>query len=180
MSNAPDIRITDLANPVLSDLERQAQESAQPVELSEDAVLQAAMDETGLSDFGADDFRERLHVWLQGLNEDTGLGPLGRAMASDKWCATPPIDLRIEDLIRSDIRKSSKVELRRPISSPVAALGHHAPRELLATHPDLRSMQLWEIQWSRCRKPDEMNWESDGCQPALQAQQRGMACLDTT
>ena len=64
------IRIRDLANPVLTDLQRQAVASAPPVTMTEQAVLDAARARTGLEDFGPEDFRERLRVWLTSFEED--------------------------------------------------------------------------------------------------------------
>jgi hypothetical protein len=62
------IRIADLARPVLTDSQRAAVAAAErmPVTLREDVVLAAARQRTGLDDFGADDFRARLRVWLAG------------------------------------------------------------------------------------------------------------------
>ena len=74
------IRIADLARPVLTDSQRAAVAAAErmPVTLHEDVVLAAARQRTGLDDFGADDFRARLRVWLAAADEDPTLGPLGR------------------------------------------------------------------------------------------------------
>jgi hypothetical protein len=77
MSNQ--IRIQDLANPELNDLQRMGIDYGERVstELSVDAVCAAAAERTGLADFGPDDFRERLGVQLDEMNADperTGLG----------------------------------------------------------------------------------------------------------
>ena len=74
------IRIADLAKPELSPLQQTVVEAAgkMPGTFSEAAVLGEAQQRTGLSDFGADDFRERLGVWLQALDEDRELGAVGR------------------------------------------------------------------------------------------------------
>ena len=59
------IDITDLKHPVLTPLQEQAlaAAAAHPVPLTEEAVLEAARAQTGLSDFGPDDFRVRLALW---------------------------------------------------------------------------------------------------------------------
>ena len=67
------IRIRDLANPVLTDLQVQAIASAPPVTMTEQAVLDAARKRTGLDDFGSEDFLDRLRVWLASFEEDSGL-----------------------------------------------------------------------------------------------------------
>ena len=65
MSN--EIRIDDLGAPVLNDLQRMGLEygEAKHTELTVDAVCAAAAGQTGLDDFGSDDFRERLGVQLE-------------------------------------------------------------------------------------------------------------------
>jgi hypothetical protein len=68
MSKRPEeIRIDDLADPVLSPDQRAALEGASRIGVSFDleGILEAARQQTGLSDFGADDFRERRALWLE-------------------------------------------------------------------------------------------------------------------
>ncbi|HEV7442249.1 MAG TPA: hypothetical protein VGO18_06605, partial [Steroidobacteraceae bacterium] len=64
------IEITDLLNPVLTPMQRTVLETtaAQPVNFSLGAVLEAARAETGLSDFGPPDFRDRLDIWLKAID----------------------------------------------------------------------------------------------------------------
>ena len=63
---ANEIRIDDLRAPVLNDMQRMGLDYGETVhtELSVDAVCAAAVAQTGLSDFGPDDFRERLELQL--------------------------------------------------------------------------------------------------------------------
>ncbi|MBJ17957.1 MAG: hypothetical protein CL933_00900 [Deltaproteobacteria bacterium] len=60
----PTYRLTDLADPQLTDLQRAglAFGESVDVELSVDAVLGAARDQTGLAAFGPEDFVERLEL----------------------------------------------------------------------------------------------------------------------
>ena len=116
-----DIRITDLAHPELTDAQRAAIARAAtiPVTLSEDAVLAAAVEQTGLSDFGAGDFRARLRVWLQAVNEDDRLGPAGRLGLWAQCVRFLSNRLRLEDLVRRH-PEILAVEIRQP-NSPTAA-----------------------------------------------------------
>jgi hypothetical protein len=163
MSNA-DIRIADLAAPVFSDLERQAMASAAPVEMSAETVLAAARELTGLENFGAEDFRERLDVWLQSFDEDRGLNALGRAGALNQAIRYAAARLRVEDLIH---RRPEILDVR--IDRPVIIAG--LPRSgtthlvnVLATHPDLRSMPLWESM-EPVPKVEELSFESNDRNP---------------
>lgn len=138
------IRIADLGAPRLTDIQRQAIASAPPVVMSEEAVLAAARHYTGLSDFGADDFRERLGIWLQSFDEDKDLGPLGRAGLFGDAVRYACARLRFEDLVKRypEIRT---VAIDRPVI--IAGLPRSGTTHLvniLAADPRLRSMQLWE------------------------------------
>ena len=138
------IRIRDLANPVLTDLQRQAIASAPPVTMTEQAVLDAARARTGLDDFGPEDFRDRLRVWLASFEEDSGLGPLGRATMFGEAVRYAASRLRVEDLIRRH-PEILDVQIDRPII--IAGLPRSGTTHLvniLAADPRLRSMQLWE------------------------------------
>jgi hypothetical protein len=141
-----EIRITDLASPILTDAQRAAIERAAaiPVPLSEDAVLTAAVKQTGLSDFGADDFRGRLRVWLQAVDEDDRLGPVGRLGLWAQCVRFLSNRLRLEELVARH-PEILDVELREPII--VAGLPRSGTTHLLnllATDTRLRSLPYWE------------------------------------
>lgn len=76
------IRIDDLRAPVLNDMQRMGIEygDSKTTELSVDAVCRAAIARTSLSDFGPDDFTERLDVQLGEMNADEDRTGLGRLM----------------------------------------------------------------------------------------------------
>jgi hypothetical protein len=164
MSSTADIRIEDLAEPVFSDLERQAMQSAPPVDMSVEAVLAAARALTGLEEFGAPDFEERLRVWLQSFDEDRGLNALGRAGAHGQAVRYAAGRLRVEDLI-SRHPEILEVRIDRPVI--IAGLPRSGTTHLvnvLATHPELRSMPLWETM-EPVPKPDELSFEPNETNP---------------
>ena len=112
------IRIDDLARPVLTDAQRAAIAAADriAVTLSEDVVLAAARRQTGLDDFGADDFRARLRVWLGAADEDPTLGPLGRLAVFGNCVRYLANRLRLEDLLRRHPRSATCRSARRSSS----------------------------------------------------------------
>jgi hypothetical protein len=143
-----DIRVDDLASPVLTTFQEAAIEatSKRPVDLTEEAVLAAAVKRTGLHDFGADDFRARLCVWLQSIQEDDGLGPLGRTIAFNDLVRHAANRLRLEDLIRRHPEVLS-VEIRKPVI--IAGLPRSGTTHLLnliSADRRLRSLPYWESQ----------------------------------
>jgi len=138
------IRLTDLAEPQLTDLQRAAIAGAPAVELSVEAVLAAARAATGLSDFGPDDFRERLAIWLQSFEEDAELGPLGRAGMFGDCVRYASTRLRVEDLYKRH-PEIEEIVIDRPIM--IAGLPRSGTTHLvniLSADRRLRSMQLWE------------------------------------
>ena len=141
-----EIRIADLAEPVLTPMQRAAVEGAAHIEVKFDqaAVLDAAREKTGLDDFGADDFRERLDVWLTSAEEDDGLGPVGRLMVWNSCVRYAANRLRFEDLMRRH-PEIAEVPIERPII--IAGLPRSGTTHLLnliAADRRLRSLPYWE------------------------------------
>ena len=116
--------------------------------LSVDALLQQAYDQTGLTDFGSDSYREGLDVLVADFNGGTARGehPEGGVAAfkadNVRYLATR---LKITEYL-----KQRPELLERPIERPVFVMG--IPRtgttlmsNLLAADPARRSPLTWEI-----------------------------------
>jgi hypothetical protein len=141
-----EIRIDDLAAPVLNDMQRMGIRYGDSVhtELTVDAVCQAAVERTGLDDFGPDDFRERLGVQLAEMDADDQRTGLGRMLFFGDCARYAANRLRIHDLLT---RHPEILDI--PIVRPVIVVG--LPRSgtthlvnLLAADSRFRSMPLWE------------------------------------
>lgn len=141
-----EIRIDDLRNPVLNDVQKMGRDYGETVEteLSVDAICAAAVAATELSDFGPDDFRERLSVQLDEMNADPERTGLGRMLMFGDCVRYASNRLRIRDLL-----KQHPEILEIPIEKPVIVIG--LPRSgttnlvnLLASDSRFRSMPLWE------------------------------------
>lgn len=138
------IRIDDLAQPRLTDSQRAVLAHTPAVTLSVEAVLGAAKAATGLSDFGAPDFRERLALWLQSFDEDADLGVLGRAVVFGDCVRLASNRLKVEDIYARH-PEIDAVEIDRPIF--IAGLPRSGTTNLvnmLAADERLRSMPMWE------------------------------------
>ena len=175
-----EIRIDDLASPVLNDLQRMGLEYGETVhtDLSVDAVCEAAVAATGLDDFGPDDFRERLDVQLSEMDADEERTGLGRMMMFGDCLRYASNRLRIRDLL---LEHPEILDIE--IDRPVIVIG--LPRSgttnlvnLLASDSRFRSMPLWE-SYEPVPNPDEPA-EVDGvdprwtrCQKAWEAMQAG-------
>ena len=140
------IDIADLIHPILTPAQEAAVEAAKahPMPLAEDAVLEAAQQATGLSDFGPNDFLPRLRLWLSEIRADATQTELGRAMMYQLVVTYLVNRLRIEDTVKKhpDILD---IKIDRPIF--VAGLprsGTTYLQSLLSADTRLRSLPMWE------------------------------------
>jgi len=179
MTGRPDdIRIRDLANPVRTPLQQRAIAAASriPVAFTERAVLEAAVEQTGLSDFGSDDFRERLRVWLASAEEDADLGPVGRVGVFRDCVRYAANRLRLEDLLGRH-PEIFDVAIERPIV--IAGLPRSGTTHLLnliAADTRLRSLPYWE-SLEPIPDPNETPG-ADGVDPRLARCREGYALQD--
>jgi len=176
-ATAEDIRIADLARPRLGDAQRAAIDAAGrvPLSLTEDAVLAAARQRTGLSDFGAEDFLPRLRVWLRAADEDAELNALGRATVFGNCVRVLSNRLRFTDLLARH-PEIDDVEVREPIiiaGLPRSGTTHLV--NLISADTRLRSLPYWE-SLEPFPGPEDVAG-SDGVDPRLarcrQAYERG-------
>ncbi|MBC2660196.1 sulfotransferase [Novosphingobium flavum] len=143
------IRIDDMADPAISPELAAARLGPPhwPDRLTAAEVLDRAMAETGLSDFGPDTgFRERLAVILRALDEDAGLTRGGRITILQGAVRVMANRLRIEDLV-----KQHPAILGIPIERPIVIAG--LPRSgtthlvnWLSRDDRLHALTLWESE----------------------------------
>jgi Sulfotransferase family len=146
MAKNPAIVLDDLHAPVLSDIQKGAlaYADANPVSLDAASILSAAVIETGLTDFGADDFRPRLDIWLQAIDEDANLTALGRKTLFDMTVRFAATRLRIEDMVRRHPEILDIVIDRPIIVAGLPRSGTTHMLGLLSADPRLRSLPWWE------------------------------------
>jgi hypothetical protein len=140
------IEITDLRSPWLTEGQRQAIAAAEanPIALTEEAVLGAAMHATGLSDFGPDDFHERLRRLIDEWNADTRMLAICRMILFGYLLRYAKNRLLIQDMLK----KHPEIH-DEPIDRPIIVVG--LPRSgtthllnLLGADSRFRSTPLWE------------------------------------
>jgi hypothetical protein len=148
LAPAEKIPIDDLGDPVLSDIQKAALAfgESNAVTLSVDAVLLAARERCGLEDFGPDDFRERLALQLEEVDQDEERTGLGRFSVYNDSVRYATNRLLMHDLLK----RHPEIE-EAPIERPIIVIG--LPRSgtthlvnLIAADKRLRSMPLWEGQ----------------------------------
>ncbi len=131
-----------------------------PVNLDFDNLLKTACANSGLSDFGEDDFHEPLRRLLRELEDTARLSTLGRMVARADLLRTLENRLGMVDLLK----KHPEIE-DQPIERPLFVVG--PPRsgttifhDLLAMDPDNRVPLSWEAAYP-LPPPETATYHSD-------------------
>lgn len=142
------VRLEDLANPVFSVEAQQILEMmatmAPSCPLDADALHAQARADTGLIDFGSDDYRERLEVYLAALRDIDGLHPAGVVSFYGQLLQVLKNRLLLTDLLRRHA-EIEEIELRPPVViAGLPRTGTTHLHNLLAAPPTFRTMPYWE------------------------------------
>jgi len=144
----PPIVLDDLARPRFSEEARSIldmmSEAGAATSLEPDALMGAAVAETGLDDFGPDDFVPRLHVLCRSLREEARLNDAGMLAQAVLVTGLLRNRLLLEDLVG---RHPEILDER--VEKPIVICG--LPRtgtthlhNLMSSDPALRSLPYWE------------------------------------
>jgi hypothetical protein len=144
----PAVRIDDLAAPryppEVEPIRAAMAEMAATITLEPEPLMAAAVEVTGLDDFGDDAFRERLEVLCMAFRTEAGLSPAGVTSTAGLLTQLLANRLLIEDTVK---RHPEIVEI--DIKAPIIICG--LPRtgtthlhNLISADPALRSLPYWE------------------------------------
>ncbi|MBW2387254.1 MAG: sulfotransferase [Deltaproteobacteria bacterium] len=135
-------------------------DKAKTIELEEGGLLDEATRNTGLSDFGDDEFREGLRVLLESLEGEARLNDFGRAFARGDILRNLENRLRVtEDLKRHP--EILDVEIVEPIIIvSLPRTGSTILHHLMAQDPDNRYVATWECNLLS-PPPESSTWDSD-------------------
>jgi hypothetical protein len=143
-----DIRLDDLANPRLPqsflDQAKLLEPLAAAARLESDSLIDRAIEETKLDDFGESGWREGLEVVLTGLRSDFELSPVGVLSAFGGVLQFLKNRLLLEDLLKRH-PEILQVEMQPPIV--IAGLPRSGTTHLLnlvSADPQIRSLPWWE------------------------------------
>jgi hypothetical protein len=144
----PAIALDDLAEPRFT-VDAQAilklmTEAGADVSLRTDALMAAAVDQTGLDDFGSDDFVGRLDILCGALRDEARLDQAGLFAQSTLVTGLLRNRLLLEDLIRRH-PEILEEEVARPIViCGLPRTGTTHLHNLLSADRELRSLPYWE------------------------------------
>ena len=118
------------------------------------SLHEAASNETGLTDFGPLDYRERLDVLLAALDDVAGVSACGRVAFRSQIVQLLANRLLIIDLLRRH-PEIHDIDLLPPIViAGLPRTGTTHLHNLLATHPRLRTLPYWESLEPVPRRPE--------------------------
>ena len=163
-----EIVIDDLSKPVFTPAQRAALEYGETltVELNRKSIMAQAEQKTGLHDWGANDFIDRLDLLCDEWDSDKGLTGIGRLSLYNKLLQHACSRL----LIQNEFNRHPQIRDIR-IEKPIIVAG--LPRSgtthllnLMAADSRLRALPLWE-SYEPVSMPDEALLE-DGTDPRYQ------------
>jgi len=140
------IIIEDILAPVLSPLQAAALAYARehPPTLTEASILDAARAETRLEDFGPDDFRGRLRLWLAATHDEAGLTELAKTGLYADMVRFAANRLRVEDAVKKH-PEILDIQIDRPlIVAGLPRSGTTYLQNFLGADSQLRSLPYWE------------------------------------
>ncbi|MEB3065434.1 sulfotransferase family protein [[Mycobacterium] zoologicum] len=142
------IRLDDLADPVFPAAAAPMRDGlagyGAVLQLTPEALLDAAAQRTGLNNWGDNAFRERIEVLCESLITDADLSAVGRAMAFEQLVGHLVNRLRLEDLIATN-PEIERVQIERPIIiCGLPRTGTTHLHNLIAADPALRYLPYWE------------------------------------
>lgn len=148
MSRPADLHLDDLAHPrfdrAVSEMMEQTVAASAPVVFTEDTVLGAASEQTGLDDFGSDQFREPLHAILDSIEVDGHLTPFGRISYFTLLTQLAKNRLLIQDLLKRH-PEIHDIEIEAPIViAGLQRTGTTHLHNMLSADPKLRYLPYWE------------------------------------
>ena len=140
------IEIEDLANPILTSFQQEAKDYGETLKLNltTEAIINAASNNSGLKDFGNENFIERLDILMKSIVNDEGLAGIGKFGIFNDQVRYAENRLKFEKFKTDFPQYENEV-----ISQPIIIIG--LPRSgtthllnLIASDSRLKSMPYWE------------------------------------
>jgi Sulfotransferase family len=130
------------------------------VPLDEASLLSTAMRNTGLTDFGTDDWIEPFRVFIKSMDADAELNLMGRLMGRSDILQFLEARLRIEDTYRRHPEIDDQ-EIRAPLFiTGLERSGTSILHQLLTQIPENGTVKCWEAVFP-CPPPEKATYLTD-------------------
>jgi hypothetical protein len=130
------------------------------VPLNEDSLIGCAIANTGLDDFGSDDWREPFRVFIKSLDEEADLNLMGRIMTRSDVLMYLEARLRVEDEYKKHPEIENQVIERPMLIVGSGRSGTSAIQNLLSFDPDNGTPKHWEALFP-APAPEAATYHSD-------------------
>jgi hypothetical protein len=130
------------------------------VPLDEDSLLNAAIASTGLSDFGADDWREPFRVFIKALEEESALNLVGRIRTRSEILQLLCARLQVEDTYKRHPEIADEQIVQPIIIVGQGRSGTSLLQNVLGHHSDNGVLMHWEMVFP-CPPPEAATYHSD-------------------
>ena len=117
------------------------------VPLDEESLLRSAMDQTGLSDFGDDDWIEPFRILLRDLEETADLNFFGRVMTRSDLLIHLEGRLQVVDHFKRNPEVEEEIIERPVFIVGLPRSGTTIMQEILGADPDARTVRMWEAKF---------------------------------
>lgn len=117
------------------------------VPLDEDSLLRCAVENTGLSDFGDDDWREPFRILLSDLEEHADLHFFGRIMTRNDLLIHLEGRLRVVDWLKRHPEVEQEVVEQPVFIVGLPRSGTTIMQEILGADPGARTVRMWEAKY---------------------------------
>lgn len=107
-------------------------------------LIAIAQDQTGLSDFGGDEFREGLERLVDSLNAEAGLNPVGEGALRERILMHLKQRLQVEDWYRRHPEIEDETITAPLFGVSLPRTGSSALSFLLSSDPAIRYLRVWE------------------------------------
>lgn len=130
------------------------------VPLDEGSLLETAQANTGLSDFGDEDWREPFQILVDSIARESELNLMGRIMSRSDLLLTLQARLQIEDTLK----KHPEI-LEQEIRKPLFVIGQGRSgtsmlQDILSKDPDNGVLTNWEVYFP-CPPPETASYHTD-------------------
>ena len=130
------------------------------VPLDENSLLETAKANTGLHDFGQDDWHEPFQVLVHALDNESQLNLMGRLLTRSDLLMFLQARLRIEDTYKQHPEIEDEEIIKPLLLMGQPRTGTSALQNLLAEDPDNRSLRTWEVCFP-CPPPEAATYDTD-------------------